>query len=111
MALSTIDADGGSWSSPVQFQHDRQLRITFLSLPGARHVANIERDPRVSAAIYSFPGPPGGNLGLQLRGTAERDGGPADGWQRFVITIEELWYFDSRADRARHRVDISDLKL
>lgn len=111
MALSTIDADGCSWTSPVQFQHDPQFRLTFTSLPDARHLANIERDPRVSAAIYDFPGPPGGNLGLQLRGTAEREGGPADGWQRFAITVDELWCFDSRIDRNRHRVNLSGLRL
>jgi hypothetical protein len=37
-------------------------------MPDARHVRNIQRDARVAVAIYSVPGPPGGNLGLQIRG-------------------------------------------
>jgi general stress protein 26 len=70
MALATLDDDGGSWTSPVQFRYDASLHLYFASLPDTRHVRNIHRDPRVSAAIYSYPGPPGGNLGLQIRGRA-----------------------------------------
>src|SRR3954453_3558092 len=92
MALSTVDADGGSWTSPVQYQHDDQLNLYFSSLPGVRHADNIMRDDRVPVAIYSVPGPPGGNLGLQLRGRAELLGDPGSdgsGWQRFKITPDE----------------------
>jgi len=112
MALSTLDRDGGSWTSPVQYQWDRHLNLYFASLPGARHVANLRRDARVSTAIYSFPGPPGGNLGLQIRGTAT-PAGAADGqgWLRFKITPTEAWCFDSRADRQRHRIDLPGLDL
>jgi general stress protein 26 len=88
LALATLDDDGGSWTSPVQFQHDASLHLSFASMPDARHVRNLQRDPRVSAAIYSYPGPPGGNLGLQIKGTA-KPAGPAagmqpDGWQHFT---------------------------
>jgi nitroimidazol reductase NimA-like FMN-containing flavoprotein (pyridoxamine 5'-phosphate oxidase superfamily) len=37
MALSTLDPDGGSWTSPVLYQHDSQLHLYFASLPDARH--------------------------------------------------------------------------
>jgi Pyridoxamine 5'-phosphate oxidase len=115
MALATLDEDGGSWTSPVLFEHDASLHLYFASLPDARHVRNIQRDPRVSAAIYGYPGPPGGNLGLQIKGTAEpaghTPGTPSDGWQRFMITPDEAWLFDSRNDRQRHPVDLSQLRL
>jgi general stress protein 26 len=109
MALSTIDEDGGPWTSPVQYQWDSQLNLYFASMPDARHVRNIERDARVAVAIYNMPGPPGGNLGLQIRGAAARETDSGhDGWQRFKIEPTEAWCFDSRVDRHRHRVDISD---
>jgi predicted pyridoxine 5'-phosphate oxidase superfamily flavin-nucleotide-binding protein len=115
MALSTVDEDGGSWTSPVQFQHDDSLHLYFASLEDARHVRNIRRDRRVSVAIYSYPGPPGGNLGLQIKGAAEPlphgGGAQPDGWQRFRITAGEAWLFDSRVDRRRHRIDLSGLSL
>jgi Pyridoxamine 5'-phosphate oxidase len=113
MALSTLDRDGGSWTSPVQYQWDSQLNLYFASMPDARHVGNLRRDARVSAAIYSFPGPPGGNLGLQLRGIATAIGPAGDQgpWLRFTIKPEEAWCFDSRIDRQRHRIDLSSLDL
>jgi general stress protein 26 len=111
MALATLDEDGGSWTSPVLFEHDASLHLYFASLADARHVRNIQRDPRVSAAIYSYPGPPGGNLGLQIKGTAEpaddSSSPQSDGWQRFRITPDEAWLFDSRNDRRRHPIDLS----
>jgi hypothetical protein len=79
-----------------------------------RHVQNILRDPRVSLAIYSYPGPPGGNLGLQVRGKAERVGedSSAHGWQTFRVIPEEVWCFDSRVYGGDRRlVDISELRL
>jgi general stress protein 26 len=113
MSLSTIDADGGPWTSPVQYQWDSQLNLYFASMPGARHVSNIERDPRVSTAIYSVPGPPGGNLGLQIRGHAtarDPDSEPGE-WLRFKIEPAEAWCFDSRTDRQRHPLDLARLDL
>lgn len=113
MALSTLDHDGGSWTSPVQYQWDSQLNLYFASTTDARHVGNLRRDARVSAAIYSFPGPPGGNLGLQLRGiaTATDAAGDRGPWLRFMIKPAEAWCFDSRIDRQRHRIDLSSLDL
>jgi Pyridoxamine 5'-phosphate oxidase len=112
MALSTIDDDGGPWTSPVQYQWDSQLNLYFASMPDARHVHNVQRDARVAVAIYSVPGPPGGNLGLQIRGAASpAPGSGHDDWQRFKIEPIEAWCFDSRTGRQRHPVDLSDLDL
>src|SRR5207247_7520654 len=74
MALSTIGPDG-SWTGPVQYRYSEKLDLYFVSLKSSRHVTNILHDPRVSVAIYKpepFPGPKGGNLGLQIRGREQR---------------------------------------
>ena len=64
----------------------------------------------VSAAIYLVPGPPGGNVGLQVRGTASALTDGSDQWQRFKIELTEVWCFDSRIDRERHRLDLARLR-
>jgi hypothetical protein len=115
MALSTIGPDG-SWTSPVQYQYSDNLELTFVSLPDTKHVANVLRDPRVSAAIYfpkAFSGPGGGNLGLQIKGTARptKRNGSSAGWQEFKIIPDEIWCFDSRVSRERHRIDLKSLNL
>jgi Pyridoxamine 5'-phosphate oxidase len=76
MVLATADAESGSWTSPVQFQAGGNFELSFLSRPGTRHGRNIDRDPRVAAAVYSWPGPDGGNLGLQITGHATRKAMP-----------------------------------
>jgi len=113
MALSTIGSDG-PWTSPVQFHYNEKLELFFLSMPGTRHVRNILSDPRVSVAIYSHPGPPGGNLGLQISGAAQHlsEESSPGGWQSFRIIPREIWCFDSRAfGTERRQVDITDLRL
>lgn len=120
MALSTIGPDG-SWTSPVQFSYNEKLELSFVSMPDTRHVQNILEDPRVSVAIYSFPGPEGGNLGLQIKGSADdvtrqsgayEAGSSSETWHRFRIVPEEIWCFDSRVfDGKRQLVDLSDLQL
>jgi hypothetical protein len=112
MVLSTIDNEAGTWTCPLQYQWDQQLHLFFSSLPEARHVDNLARDDRVSVAIYSFPGPPGGNLGLHLTGTARLDAektSPGE-WARFEVVPSGIWYFDSRVDRHSHQVDLSLLQ-
>lgn len=113
MALSTIGPDG-PWTSPVQYHHNGRLDLFFSSMAGTTHVRNISGDPRVSVAIYRHPGPPGGNLGLQIRGKAQRldDTSPVEGWQSFKITPDEVWCFDSRVyGKDRQPVDLSGLRL
>ena len=104
MVLATVDADSGTWASPVQFQAAEDFALSFLSHPDTRHGRNIARDPHVAVAIYSWPGPDGGNLGLQITGHASTDGPPSGGWQRYTIRPTEIWCFDSRIDHERHRV-------
>ena len=120
MALSTIGPDG-SWTSPVQFSYNERLELSFMSMPDTKHAQIILKDPRVSLAIYSFPGPEGGNLGLQIKGRANDETGhsgtdravaSSETWHRFRIVPEEVWCFDSRVfGGKRQRVDLSDLHL
>jgi len=105
MVLATMDAESGTWTSPVQFQANREHELSFLSRPGTRHSRNIDSDPRVAVSVYSWPGPEGGNLGLQIAGRAESLGIGSGGWQRYVIHPSEIWCFDSRVDHERHRID------
>lgn len=70
MALATVGEDG-SWVCPVEYSPNDTLELTFLSMLDTKHIQNILKDPRVSVAIYSYPGPEGGNLGLQIKGRAE----------------------------------------
>lgn len=111
MALSTIGPDG-SWTSPVRFSYSDDLELSFVSLADAKHVANIHEDPRVSVAIYSYPGPPGGNLGLQIKGRAVDLDPHESGWHRIKVVPDELWLFDSRVyGKQRQPVDLSDVDL
>ena len=108
MALSTI-GDDGSWTSPVQFTYSSRLELSFLSMIDTKHVTNILKDPRVSVAIYKpEPLPGGGNLGLQIKGTAKIVNGEheTNGWHRFQITPEEVWFFDSRVSLRRQKIDL-----
>src|SRR6187455_1906759 len=116
MALSTI-GDDGSWTSPVQYRHGPKLELYFESMNETKHVANIRNDPRVSVAIY-WPGEfrGGGNLGLQIRGTAEEltrdDNGPSaesGAWHTFKITPDEVWCFDSRVSPERQKIELAEL--
>ena len=118
MALSTID-DDGSWTSPVQYRHGPKLELYLESMKDTKHVANIRKDSRVSVAIYwpaEFFG--GGNLGLQIRGTAEEVTGEdhlrpteSEGWHTFKITPDEVWCFNSRVSPTRHKIELAELAV
>ena len=59
MVLATTDAESGTWASPVQVLAGGNFELSFLSHPGTRHGRNIERDPRVTVSVCSWPGPEG----------------------------------------------------
>jgi len=113
MALSTLGPDG-SWTTPVQYRYNKKFELSFVSLMDAKHVANILRDSRVSAAIYhpeQFAS--GGSLGLQLKGNATRASinDVEDEWHTFTIIPDEVWCFDSRVSRERVKIDLATLRL
>src|SRR3989344_5152079 len=51
-SMATVDSKG-VWSNPLYFAWDENFNLYFISQPNSRHMQNIEKDPRVSAAIYS----------------------------------------------------------
>lgn len=51
LVLSTADADGTPWATPVWYARDGQ-RFFWVSRPGARHSANLE--VRTEAALVIF---------------------------------------------------------
>ena len=105
MVLASVDPDSGTWTSPVQFHVGDNFELSFLSRPGTRHGQNIDSDPRVAVSIYNWPGPDGGNLGLQITGVASPVGDVSGGWQSYIVRPTEIWCFDSRVDHDRHWVD------
>ncbi|WP_433390488.1 PPOX class F420-dependent oxidoreductase [Micromonospora sp. KLBMP9576] len=68
VVLMTTRADGRPQSSPVSAGVDGEGRLVISTYPGRAKVANIRRDPRVSACVLSddWNGP-----WVQLDGTAE----------------------------------------
>ncbi|MFJ6149305.1 PPOX class F420-dependent oxidoreductase [Micromonospora profundi] len=68
VVLMTTRADGRPQSSPVSAGVDAQGRLVISTYPERAKVANIRRDPRVSACVLSddWNGP-----WVQLDGTAE----------------------------------------
>jgi uncharacterized protein YhbP (UPF0306 family) len=117
LALSTI-GDDGSWTSPVQFTYNSQLELSFLSMMDTKHVTNILKEPRVSVAIYKpEPLPGGGNLGLQIKGTAKIISGNmklTDGTaskllqKRYGASILE---FPSRERKLIYKFKVAEVKL
>ncbi|HET8883975.1 MAG TPA: pyridoxamine 5'-phosphate oxidase family protein [Candidatus Saccharimonadales bacterium] len=112
MALATV-GDDGSWVSPVKYNYTDTFTLSFVSMPGTKHVTNIQSDNRVSVAIYQYPGPTGGNLGLQITGTAaDQEPEKTNGGHRFTITPTDAWLFDSRGGNwEREPVDLDRLQL
>ena len=110
MALSTITSDGGSWTTPVHFEHGPKLELYFVSQRESKHVANILNDARVSVAIYHPDAmADGSNMGLQIKGTAKVVSG--DAWMRFEITPEEVWCYDSRVSGSSNKIDLTKLNI
>jgi hypothetical protein len=56
MALSTIDQDGGPWTSPVQYQSDSQLNL-YLPIPQSQRSSSSTRTcPSRRPASWLPPG-------------------------------------------------------
>lgn len=103
MVLSTLGPEG-TWTTPLGFEASDDLRITFLSRLESQHMRDIQANPQVSLALYSAEGEAGGNIGLQIRGSARivRLGGPGQ-WSQVDVTPSEVWVYDSRDPRRRRR--------
>lgn len=71
MSLGTID-DGGVWVSDVIYLHDGDCNLFWLSDPDVRHSRAIRKNPNVAATITVSNNAGEENIGLQIKGVAER---------------------------------------
>jgi len=72
LALSTSIGDV-TWTSTVFFSYDDALNIYFISNPATKHCQMIEKNPKISGAIYSSVAEWGTEIqGIQLQGYAAR---------------------------------------
>src|SRR5271154_4945990 len=113
MALSTVDEDGNSWTSPVHYDCNSKFELSFQSMMDTQHVQNILKHPQVSVAIYHPEADGGGaHIGLQITGMAKaaskKDGG---GWHTFTIIPDEAWYFNSKTAHSREKIDLQKFSL
>ncbi len=70
--LATIDAELGTWTSPVYFAWDEWFNLYFVSQPPSRHMQNLVKDKRMAVAIYSTKQSTFGDvIGIQLYGDAQ----------------------------------------
>jgi hypothetical protein len=70
--LATVDEHGRPHAANVQFVHDDQLRVYFVSDPKTAHSRHVARDPRVAMTVYGHSdNRPHGIHGLQLHGRCE----------------------------------------
>lgn len=136
--ISTVDPKG-VWSNPVYFAWDNLFNFFFISQMHSRHMQNIQRNSRVSMAIYKTE-QKGNVAGVQLEGTAkiitEKDnqeeikraydayygraghGPDVEGyindptWLYVKVTPEQLYYFDTRFfGEERQTVPLQELKV
>ncbi|MEM8782986.1 MAG: pyridoxamine 5'-phosphate oxidase family protein [Planctomycetota bacterium] len=68
--LATVDAGGAPCAANVQYAHDADFRLLWVSSPDARHSRNLQREPRVAMTAYAHDDRAENIHGLQLRGVA-----------------------------------------
>src|SRR3954467_11368399 len=76
MVLSTADADGAPWVSPVWFATADGQEFLWISKPATRHSGNIGARPEIALVIFGSAGAPGDVAGgVRGRGGRERSSG------------------------------------
>lgn len=75
LVLSTADATGRPWASPVYFAHIGFTEFFWVSSPGATHSHNIAARPEVGIAVFDSHAEIGTGQGVWMAAVA----GPADG--------------------------------
>src|SRR2546430_2002753 len=70
MQLATLDGDQ-PWACTVYFVPDANLNLYWISLPSRRHSQEIERHPKVAAAIPIKHVVGESVIGLSVEGEAE----------------------------------------
>jgi nitroimidazol reductase NimA-like FMN-containing flavoprotein (pyridoxamine 5'-phosphate oxidase superfamily) len=72
MVLSTADARGVPWASPVWFATDGYDDLYWISAPDARHSRNIAARAEVGIVVFDSTAPPATRQAVYLEATAER---------------------------------------
>lgn len=133
-SIATVD-DKGVWVNPVYFAWDEEFNLYFISMPRARHMQNIAKNPRVAVAIYKTE-QKGDVIGIQLEGNVRILKGQDEKqkahkvyygrvssleqnepfidnpkWLFVKITPEQIYYFDSKTfGEERQTVPMEELR-
>ena len=76
VVLSTADAEGNPWATPVWFAPDGLDRLYWVSWPGSRHSLLIEQRPEVALTVFDSTVVP--NEGAAFYATAHARQCPED---------------------------------
>src|SRR6186997_1143396 len=68
MVLSTADASGRPWASPVWYAPDGDEGFLWISRPDARHSVNIAERPQIALVIFDSSKPPAERQALRRGG-------------------------------------------
>ncbi len=68
-SIATVDKSG-AWANPVYFAWDKNYNLYFISQMSSRHMQNLQKDNRISVAIYKTE-QKGDIIGIQLEGKAK----------------------------------------
>jgi len=71
MVLSTADADGRPWVSPVWFATEDAIEFLWISKPGARHSRNVAARAEVAIVIFDSSVAPDDAQALYIAARAE----------------------------------------
>jgi hypothetical protein len=74
MVLSTADASGRPWASPVWFAPDGEEAFLWISRPDTRHSLNIAERPQIAIVIFDSSKPPAERQALYVEAVAEEAG-------------------------------------
>lgn len=76
VVLSTADADGVPWATPVWFAHDEGRDLYWVSAPDTRHSRNLAARPAVAAVVFDSTAPPDAGQAVYATGRAAQVGEP-----------------------------------
>lgn len=76
VVLSTADANGVPWASPVWFAMEDYPQLYWVSHPGAHHSQNIAVRPRIAMVVFDSTAAPGTGQAVYMTATAEQVSDP-----------------------------------
>ena len=71
MTISSADADGRPWVSPVWFAHEDYAEFLWVSRPDARHSLNVEVRPSVALVVFDSTVAPGNAQAVYVEAEAK----------------------------------------